>query len=280
MNHHAYHRPRGLAEALALKSATPGSRFLAGGTNLLVQMDRRKLEIPALISLRGLDQLKPIEVNGGVRLGALTTLSELIAHPVLGERYPALVAAARAMGSVQIRNVATVAGNLVNASPAADLAPSLIALDARVELSSALGTRTVALTDFFVGPGRTALADDELLTAVLVAAPAPGSRAVYLRIGRVKKDPALASVAAARGPDGTVRLAAGAVAPVPMRLRAAEAVLGGEAPRAEAIVEAQRLAAAEVSPLTDIRASADYRRHLVGVLVGRALAELSENGQR
>ena len=280
-----YHRPRTLEEALRLKASDPDARFIAGGTDVMVGDSP-----PAtLISLRSVPGLAGIEsdgiesggaVPGGTtRIGALATVTDLLAHEGVAGRYPAITQACRLFASVQIRNAATVGGNLCNASPAADLAPPLLIHEARVRLSGPGGTRDLPLEEFLLGPGQTALAEDELLTEILLDAPAPDARAVFLRKSRVRMDIALASVAALMAFQGDVcrraRLAAGAVAPVPLRLREVERLLTGATITPELVAEASELAVSGVRPVDDLRTTAAYRRRLVGVYVKRAIEELS-----
>lgn len=273
----AYHRPATLDAALALKASEPGARFIAGGTDLWVQLRKRKLAPAPLISLNQIAELRGVTVDTQViRIGATTVLADLLRHDVVRAELPALAMALTTLASQQIRNVATVAGNLCNASPAADTAPPLLVHDASVELKSATGTRTLPLASFLAGPGKTALAPGEVVVAVLVPRPAKGTRSAFLRQGRVAMDLSLASVAAlVRIEDDrkapVVRLAAGAVGPVPMRLPKAEAALLGRPLDAAALVAAGEVAAAEVAPINDLRSSAAYRRRLVRVLCERAL---------
>ncbi len=192
--------------------------------------------------------------------------------------YPALIDSMRPFGSRQIRNMATLGGNLCNASPGADAAPPLLVYEATVELRDRNGTREMPLEDFFVGPGETALRPGEVMTAILLPPPHGDVRSVYLRKGRVKMDVATASVAALVEMDGgtcvRARLAAGAVAPVPKRLIATERQVAGF-PLDDAVLErASAEAADEISPITDVRSTAEYRRHLTRVLVRRALERL------
>lgn len=275
-----YHRPRSLEEAWRIAESVPGARFVAGGTDVLVKMMKRRFPVPpALVSLRSVPGLRGIREEGGVRIGALTTLTEIVESPLLRERFPVLPMAARTMGRVQVRNVATVGGNLCNASPAADTAPPLLVLGARVVLESPGGRRELPLEEFLLGPGRTALRPGEILTALLLDPPGPEARAIYLRRGRTRMDLALASVAAGAGEAGKVlrgvRVAAGAVAPVPLRLLETEALLEGREATEDRIAAACAAASREVAPITDLPATESYRRHLVGVLLRRALARLA-----
>jgi CO/xanthine dehydrogenase FAD-binding subunit len=262
-----YHRPTSLAEAVRLHAEEPEARLLAGGTDVLVQLRDGRRVPPALIALSRVAGLAGIaDEDGALIIGAATTVADLAARCPLA----VIAQAARAVGSPQIRNVATVGGNLCNASPCADLAPPLLVLDASVRLEGPEGRRSLPLEDFFEAPGQTRLRPGEILTAIEVPRPAPGTRAAFAKHGRVAMDLALASVAVLVAPDGRVRVAAGSVAPRPIRLRGVEAALAADP---TAIAEARELAAREVQPISDVRAGAAYRRHLVGALLARALRE-------
>ncbi|MBI1948447.1 MAG: xanthine dehydrogenase family protein subunit M [Deltaproteobacteria bacterium] len=275
----AYHRPTTLDAALALKRDEPSARFIAGGTDLLVQLRKRKVAPAPLISLRNIPELCGVSVEDeAIRIGATTSLAELLRHEVIRRELRALGHALWTLASQQIRNVGTLGGNLCNASPAADTAPPLLAFDAAVELAGPKSRRTLPLASFLAGPGKTQLAAGELLSCVVVPRPPRGTQSAFLRQGRVAMDLSLASVAAficieddRKAP--VVRLAAGAVGPVPMRLRNAEATLVGRPLDAAALVAAAEAAAAEVSPINDLRSSANYRRRLVRVLCERALRQ-------
>lgn len=278
-----YHRPDTIEQALHLAKANPEARFIAGGTDLMVQMKHGRFQLQAMISLRGLSELDGIVVGDRLRIGATVPLAEVGSHHVVIKQFPALAAAIAVLGSRQIRNVATVGGNLCNASPAADTAPPLLVYGASVEIRGAGGTREVALEEFLVGPGRTALGPEEILTAILIELPRDGSRSVFLRKGRVMMDLPITSVAGLIEMDGTscvkVRLAAGAVAPVPLRLKAAEDLIQGARLDPEITELAVAAIRSEISPITDLRSTADYRRHLTGVLAGRALRLLGAGPQ-
>lgn len=277
---YGYHRPSTLDEAFRLAAEIPGATYVAGGTDLLVQMRNGRPEPPALISLRRVTELGGIESSSRVRIGAAVPLSDVQVHPVVAERFPALVESIASLGSRQIRNVATVGGNLCNASPAADTAPPLLVYGASVELRDTHGSREMTLEEFLLGPGQTALRPGEILTAVLLGPPAEGTRSVFLRKGRVKMDLPIASVAALVERDGAtctrVRIAAGAVAPVPLRLKRSEAEVEGAHLTAEIRARAREAARGEISPITDLRSTEDYRRHLTGVFVERVLERLAD----
>lgn len=274
----AYHRPGTVAEARALMEEIPGARYVAGGTDVVVRAKSGVERPAALVSLRGLRELARIDVGEATRIGALATLEDIRRHPAVRERHPALAEALGAMGSAQIRNAATLAGNLCNASPCADGAPPLLVLDARLQIVGGAGARSVAARDFFRGPRQTCLAPGEVLTAIELGPPPPGARSVFFKKGRVRMDLAVVNYAALLVMDGEVcrdvRLCAGAVAPVPLRLDAAEGVLRGARLTPELVERAAEAAMEAVSPITDLRATADYRRRLVGVFTRRAVGAL------
>lgn len=260
--------------------AEPRAAILAGGTDLMVHLrqSQRGKRPPAVISVKRIPGMDRIEVDASaIRLGALTTLTALIEHPVIQAEYPVLPFTARYMGSPAIRHLATVGGNLCNASPAADLSPVLLALDAEVGIVGPGGARRLPLDRFFLGPGRAALAATELLAWVEFPRKHAGWIVRYERLDvRRAMDIAIVGVALAFRRNGTrvaeARLALGAVAPTPLRVPEAEAALveGGLTPAA--IDRTAELAMAAARPIGDVRATAEYRREMVGTLVRRAVA--------
>jgi carbon-monoxide dehydrogenase medium subunit len=271
-----YLEPRNVHEAVALL-AEHGERArpIAGGTDILVQMKMERREPAYLVSLARIPALRRIAEADGLELGATATIRAVARHPDVRERYAALAESCEAFSTVQIMVMGTVGGNLCNASPAADTAPALLALDGRARLVSAAGAREVPLDRFFTGPGRTALAPGELLESVFLPSPSPQNASAFLKVARVAADIAKVCVAVGleRG-DGRVRacrIALGSVAPTPRRAPRAEAALAGETLSPAAIDEAVRLAREEIQPITDVRSTAEYRRHVAGVLVGDAL---------
>jgi len=280
----AFHRPTTVATALRLFDAerrTGGrGRFVAGGTDLVVQGDR---SLRWLVDLTRLP-LRYVKPRGaGWAIGATATMSDLERSAALRRFAGGILAeAAGTAGSRQIRNMGTAGGNLANASPACDLAPPLLALDASVVIAGKGARRTVALDRFFKGVHRTAL-DGGLLVEIVVPAPPKGARAAwsFQKLGRLQSDIALVNAAVAVVLDGNgrctrARIALGAVAATPLRARRAEALLVGRAFDAAAVAAAAERAAAETKPVSDVRASADYRREMSRVLVARALTECLE----
>ena len=279
-----YHEPTSLSEAIDL-AARFGSdgRFLAGGTDLIIQMRRGKLRPRHIVSLHRVPGLEVIDADGSITLGALVTHRALERHVAFQDRLRALVEGAEVVGGHQVRNVGTVGGNIVNASPAADVAPVLLALDATVTCAGPGGERTLSLDGFLVGPGQTVLRPGELLTSLRFSALSERSATAFLKAGRRRAmEIAVACVAARLTLDAAgehcaeVRIALGAVAPTTRRARAAEQALAGRAPTSAALREAGRLAAVESEPISDVRASARYRALLVETLVTRALTRCLE----
>lgn len=268
----------GAVRMLETKGAT--SRILNGGTDLVLQMKQGAVHPTSVIDVKLIPELNRLEWShdGGLHIGAAVTLSKLLSFPALPKEYGVLLQACAVIGSVQVRNRGTVGGNIANAAPSADSAPPLLCLEARVMLASAKGTRTVNLADFFTAPGRTVMADDELLVEIEVPTPPSPAAGWYLRhTTREAMDIAVAGVASfmAMSPQSRqvaqARIALGAVASTPIRARRAEACLLGKEVTPDIIEEAAEQAAAEANPISDIRASAEYRRHLVKVLTDRTL---------
>jgi carbon-monoxide dehydrogenase medium subunit len=273
----AYHRPATVQEACRILAAEPRAAVLAGGTDLMVHLTQswRGKRPPAVVNVKRIPGLDAIQASHrALRLGALATLSGLMEHPVIQAEYPVLPLAARYMGSPAIRNLATVGGNLCNGSPAADLPPVLLALDAEVGIAGAKGERRLPLAAFFRGPGETALAPGELLVWIEVPRRQPPRAVRYERLDvRRAMDIAIAGAAVSVG-RGEARVGLCAVAPTPFRVAEAEAVLSEQGLTEAAIEQAAALAMAAAQPITDVRATAEYRRQMVGVLVRRGLEAL------
>jgi carbon-monoxide dehydrogenase medium subunit len=273
------HEAGSLAEAATLAGRyTPDSRFLAGGTDLLVDLKAKRIRVGHVVSINRIDGLRGIsETDGGLRIGALTTITQLDRSPIVRQRFVPLRDATRRMAAPQIRNVATVGGNIASAVPCADLPPILTVMNASVVLWSPAGQREVPLESFFVGPRQTIRRDDELLTEVLVPRPASGFGAAYARFQlREGNAIAVASVAASLALDRddiirAGRIVLGAVAPTPKLTEAAGRALVGNRPDDEAFGAAAAAAMAVAEPICDVRGSIEFRRELVGVLTARAL---------
>ncbi len=282
MNAFDYFSPTTLREASELLAHYEGeAQVLAGGTDLLLKMKAGRLAPRALINVKRIPELRARVLGSRLDIGALTTLEELRCSRIVQKHFPALAAACSTMASVQIRNLATVGGNLCNAAPSADLAPILMALNSVARIAGPDGDRQVALEDFFIGPGQTVLAADELLVAVEV--PPLAGPATYLKLSpRQRMDIAVVGVGLAlqgyspySQQAESVRVVLGAVAPVPVRAKLAEAELMTGPLSPDRIERAARLAVQASTPIDDVRGSAWYRRRMVESITRRGLLELT-----
>ncbi len=269
--------PASLPEALELLANRNGeAKVIAGGTDLLIQMRNGLIAPTCIVNIKRLPELKGItfDKEGGLIIGALTTLREIRISPIIQEHYPALSSAAQVMGSEQIRAFATVGGNLCNGSPSADQAQPLIALEARAHIVGQMGERNLPLEEFFLGNGQTALKPGELLKEIHVS-PVQGETIFMKHTPRTYMDISVVCIALRlvlevdRCQDA--RIVLGAVAPTPMRARGAEAKLIGQPLAPERIDQVAEIAASECKPITDPKGSAWYRRRMVKVMVRRGL---------
>jgi carbon-monoxide dehydrogenase medium subunit len=274
------HKPASISEAIGLATRlAPAARYIAGGTDLVIQINRKKVFPDHLVDLGQLPGLVGImEIADGYSLGALTNYRSIELHPAFQGNLSGLIEAARVVGGHQVRNVATVGGNIVNASPAADFVPALLVLDADLDIAGPAGNRTMASREFVLGPGKTALGPAEIVTSIRFARLPDRSATAFLKEGRRKAmEISVVCVAACLTLDESgsrclsARLAVGAAAPKAFRPQQAEAYLIRQPPGRASFVEAGRLAAEASAPISDVRASAEHRRHLVGVMVERAL---------
>ena len=267
----------------AMAGHGPDVKLVAGGTDLLPQLKNSLLKPALVVDLSGVKELRALERDGagGLRIGAAVTARELEQDARVCKEYPAIAESAALVGSIQIRNLATVGGNLCNAAPSADMAPPLIALEAEAVIIGPKGRRRVPLASFFQGVRRTVLGPDELLLELIVPPPAPRSGGNYLRhTPRRELDIAVVGVASqltlGAGVCAKARIALASVAPTPVRASEAEHALEGQPLTAERIEAAATLAVSAASPISDQRGSAEYRRHLVRVLTRRTLITARE----
>ncbi len=273
------HRPASLGEALELMGALESVKPIAGGTDLLPLMRDRAIVVEEIVDIQGLHELKGITVEDGtLRIGALTTLTEVLESPLVAEKTPVLREAVGHIGSVQTRNQGTLIGNLCNASPAADSAPALMVLGAKASVISSRGVRKVPVEELFAGPKMNSLGKDELVTEIIVPELPPGAGAAFEKLGRRRGITlAVVNAAAYLAMDGKkcldARIALGAIAATPIRLPEVEATCKGKELTQEVIEESSRTCYALVSPVDDVRASAEYRREMACVLVKRAIVE-------
>lgn len=275
-----YFAPSTLGDVVKLlKEHGDGARLLAGGTDLLQNMKKRITSPSAIVDLNKVLELAFIEMRGNeLRIGATMRLNEIKEAQVVQEKALVLAEAIGFLACHPIRNRATIGGNLCNASPAADTAPPLLALDASVKLQGPDGEKLVLLSEFFTGPGKTVRRPDEVLREVII--PCREGRSAFLKLGRRKGFTlSIASVAAfgaiTDGKFDEVRVALGAVAPTPIRSQKVEEALKGKEISEELIEKTAELVKEEVNPITDIRASAAYRREMACVLTKRALIKVA-----
>ena len=261
-----------------LAERDPETKLVAGGTDLLPQLKNGLLKPARVIDLSGVDELRGLtaEDGRGFRVGAAVTARRLERDPRIRAVYPSLAESGALVGSVQVRNLATVGGNVCNAAPSADMAPPLLALDAEAVVAGPQGRRRVPLASFFQGVRRTVLAPNELLIEFVIPPPGPRSGGNYLRhTPRRELDIAVVGVASqVTLTDGVcvkARIALAAVAPIPLRAMAAEQALEGQRLTPEQIERAAALAVEVARPISDQRGSAEFRRHLVRVLTRRTL---------
>ena len=277
--------PRSVDDCLKLLAERAGdTKLVAGGTDLLPQMKNGLLKPARVVDLSGVAGLRAVQNGNGLRVGAAVTARAIELDPRIRSTYAALAEGGALVGSVQVRNLATVGGNLCNAAPSADLAPPLMALDAEAVIAGPKGQRRVPLASFFTGVRKTVLAEDELLIELVVPAPGPQSGGTYVRhTPRRELDIAVVGVASqitlANGVCTRARIALASVAPTPVHATAAEQALTGQTLTPELIERAAGLAVDAAKPISDQRGSADYRRHLVAVLTRRTLTTALERAR-
>jgi CO/xanthine dehydrogenase FAD-binding subunit len=260
-----------------------GARLLMGGTDLFPNLRDGRLHPRIVIDLKGMPGMRGISFSpsGGLVVRAATTMNELATHPAVKTHYPLLASAAASVASYQVRNRATLGGNLCNASPCADTSPATLVLQAEFTVQGPSGERSVPSSEFFIGPGLTALHPAEFMTAIRFPHLPAGAAMTYHKLGRCRSgDLSLVGVAVLGYPDsGTrsgyrFRLGLGSVAPTPVRARLAEAVLASHAPGKESFVRAAEEARSAANPITDVRGTAEYQRDMVRTLTIRALDEV------
>ncbi len=268
-------------QALLEGLGQPGAAVVCGGTDLMIRMRAGMIQPEVLLDVSRVESMRGIRHEGStLEIGASTTESELVRSPIVAENTPLLQTVLQQLGSVQIRNRGTLGGNIVNASPAADSAVPLLLYDGEANIVGSEGDRWVRLEEFFVGPGRTALRPGEFVRSLRLHLPESVMRSFYHKVGkRNALTIAIASLGAlARMQENgleEIRIAVGSVAPTPVRLRDLESWLAGRPLDSATIDGARQRAIEAISPISDVRATADYRRNVIGDLLARALRDLA-----
>ncbi len=268
-----YFKPTGLKEAVSLLSAHQKTAILAGGTDLVVEIKGGQAAPDVVVDIKGLSELAGISFDGNVlRIGGLVTFTQLLQSEVVRQFFPVLQEMAATVASGAVRNRATMAGNICSAVPCMNSGPVICLYDAQITLFGPRGERTVAARDWFTGVRRTAIQASEILTAITFPVPAPRQGACFVKLGRYAgEDLAQVIVAVLVLPDHRCRVGFGAVAPVPLRATRIETLLQGKIPDGALIRAAQDLIDIEIKPITDIRATKEYRLHMAKVMFKRAL---------
>ncbi len=279
--------PATLGEAYAfLSERDRATKVIAGGTDLMVLMNAHMLDAAAFLDIWRLDELRGISDEGdALRVGALTTFTQLIRSELIQRHVPALVEASRTIGAIQIQNRGTIGGNIVNASPAGDSLPVLAAYDAEVEIGSARGTRRVAFSEFYTGYRRTVIERDELVLAVRIPKLKEGERDFFWKVGTRRAQAISKTVMAAKAriEDGrieSISIAVGSVAPTVIRALETERLLTGAALTASHVAEARRMIAREIAPISDLRSTEHYRRTVTGNVLVKFLRQLESASRR
>ena len=258
----------------------PGGHFLAGGTDLVIAIKEKGLVPRYIVDLKKIPSLSGIRESsdGSLTIGALTTMREIETSPVIRKKYPFLAQSAAEVGSIQIRNRATIGGNMANATPSADVAPALLVLNAKVKISRSGGEKIVLLEEFFIGPGKTIMEPGDILTEIVIPPTPPDFRGEYIKFSpREMMDLAYVGVAVGVVVDGSrkicrdVRIALGAVSPTPIRARKAETLMLNQEITPSLAERVGEEASNECKPISDVRSSAAYRKEMVRVNTKRAL---------
>lgn len=272
-----YFRPASITEAVKIYDSHDAPAYLAGGTDLVCRMDEDFEKPDAVIDLKRVPGLKGVSFNGdALEIGALTTINELADATVTRQRYPLIAEALTFFASNPVRNRATVGGNLCSAVPCTDCGTAFSVYDTRVEAVKNGSRREIPLSDFFLGSRKTALQNGEIASKIILPLPKIRHSGIYVKLGRYRgEDLAQVSVSILMLEDLTYRICFGAVAPTPVRARKIEQKLTGEKITTPLLKEVKKLVADEISPITDVRASAEYRLHMAEVMLWRGLTAVS-----
>lgn len=279
-----YYKPKSLEEALAYLDENPGANILAGGTDLMLELRSNKIDVKHLLDIKGIPETQELSyVPGkGLFIGASVTINQLNEHKDIREKYTAIAETSDSLASFQIRNRATLVGNICHASPGADTSAPLLVYDAKVHIASSEGTRVVAIADFFTGLKTIDVKDNEIVIGVSIPDLEAGDKSVYLRKARIKgHDLCNVGLAIRLTANKEVYLAIAAVEPVPIRLSQLEQSLSGKELTSELGPWIEEEIKKYINPRrTSVRSSAEYRYHIAGVLAKRGLLSLIEEGAK
>lgn len=274
-----YVKPQRLTEALNYLESNDNTKILAGGTDLMIIL-RHNAETPEhILDIKAIPEMNLLEykANEGLFIGGAVTVNQIAELKIILDKYPALIQGANCLASYQLRNRATVVGNICNASPGADLAGPLMIYDAKVHIASTEGVRVVDINSFFVGVKKTVLKKNEIVIGIFLPDIKEGDNSIFFKQARIKgHDLATVGVAARITADKKIKLAITAVAPTPIRITSVEEMLSGQPLTTELIDRAKEEIRSSIKPISDVRSSAKYRLHVSEVLVKRALLHLLE----
>ncbi|MFZ5354061.1 MAG: FAD binding domain-containing protein [Bacillota bacterium] len=276
-----YYRPKSLAEAVSYLESNPGTKILAGGTDLMVLLRRNAEKCEHILDIKEIPETMKLVYQAGVGLfiGASITVNQVSESEIIREKYPALGQAADSLASYQLRNRATLVGNICNASPGADLSAPLLIYNAEVHIAGPNGSRTVRINEFFTGVKKTVLQRDEIVTGVLLPEVQSGDISVFQKQARIKgHDLGIAGAAVRLTSKKEILIAMSAVAPTPIRLTRLEEMLSGKVLTKELAEWVGGEVKNHIKPISDVRSSAEYRLHVSGVLVKKGLIKLIEKG--
>lgn len=268
-----YHKPTTIGQAFRLLAKFKKAAILAGGTDIIGEIKEEMTAPEALIDIKGLKEFKKIDFkNGKLTIGSLVTFSEIIESKTIKSKFPVLIEVARKVASVGVRNRATMVGNICSAVPCMDSGPVLSAYEATINVKGIKGQRKISIDDFFIGPRKTALKKGELVTGITLALPDKKHAGCYVKLGRYSgEDLAQASVLILALPKDTYRIAFGSVGPTPIRARNIEKLLNGHTLDDTLLKKAKILITKTVFPITDIRATKEYRMQMCQVMFERGI---------
>lgn len=276
-----YVKPQTLEEALDYLNQNSDTKILAGGTDLMVLLRRNIENCAHILDIKGIPEMKKLEyVEGeGLFIGSAVTVNQIIELDLIRQKYPALAEAADSLASYQLRNRATLVGNICNASPGADLSAPLLVYNGKVHIASSEGSRTIDIDKFFTGVKKTVLQKNEIVTGISLPDVKEKDCSIYLKQARIKgHDLGICGVAVRMVSNKDVFIAMSAVAPTPIRLTKLEELIAQKELTPETAIWAGQEVLRYISPISDVRSSAEYRLHISGVLVKRGLMKLMEKG--